>query len=61
MKAALYARVSTLDQEPENQLQELRRYAVAQMPVDAAAERLGVSRSTRKRWRRQVKPLALLS
>ena len=26
MKAALYARVSTLDQEPENQLQELRRY-----------------------------------
>ncbi len=29
MKAALYARVSTLDQEPENQLVELRRYAVA--------------------------------
>jgi putative DNA-invertase from lambdoid prophage Rac len=26
MKAAVYARVSTLDQEPENQLQELRRY-----------------------------------
>jgi DNA invertase Pin-like site-specific DNA recombinase len=26
MKAAIYARVSTLDQEPENQLQELRRY-----------------------------------
>jgi DNA invertase Pin-like site-specific DNA recombinase len=25
MKAAIYARVSTLDQEPENQLQELRR------------------------------------
>jgi putative DNA-invertase from lambdoid prophage Rac len=26
MRAAVYARVSTLDQEPENQLQELRRY-----------------------------------
>src|SRR5712691_8140495 len=26
MRAALYARVSTLEQEPENQLQELRRY-----------------------------------
>ena len=26
MKAAMYARVSTFDQEPENQLQELRRY-----------------------------------
>src|SRR5437879_1127907 len=29
MKAAIYARVSTFDQEPENQLQELRRYVVA--------------------------------
>src|SRR6202043_3442906 len=29
MKAAIYARVSTFDQEPENQLQELRRYCVA--------------------------------
>jgi putative DNA-invertase from lambdoid prophage Rac len=29
MKAALYARVSTVDQEPENQLAELRRYAAA--------------------------------
>src|SRR5947207_3696246 len=29
MRAALYARVSTLDQEPENQLQELRRYVEA--------------------------------
>jgi hypothetical protein len=27
MKAAIYARVSTFDQEPENQLAELRRYA----------------------------------
>ena len=29
MKAAIYARVSTLDQQPENQLQELRRYVEA--------------------------------
>ena len=29
MKAAIYARGSTFDQEPENQLAELRRYAAA--------------------------------
>src|SRR6202008_1988229 len=29
MRAAIYARVSTLDQEPENQLQELRRFVQA--------------------------------
>ena len=29
MRAAIYARVSTVDQEPENQLQELRRYTDA--------------------------------
>jgi DNA invertase Pin-like site-specific DNA recombinase len=29
MKAAIYARVSTFEQEPENQLAELRRYASA--------------------------------
>lgn len=29
MRAAIYARVSTFDQEPENQLQELRRYCGA--------------------------------
>ena len=29
MRAPTYARVSTLDQEPENQLRELRRYAEA--------------------------------
>lgn len=29
MKTAIYARVSTFDQEPENQLQELRRYVEA--------------------------------
>ena len=29
MKAAIYARVSTVDQEPENQLREIRRYVDA--------------------------------
>ena len=29
MRSAIYARVSTLDQEPENQLVELRRYTAA--------------------------------
>ena len=29
MRAAIYARVSTVDQEPENQLRELRRYIEA--------------------------------
>ena len=29
MRAVIYARVSTLDQEPENQLVELRRYVTA--------------------------------
>src|SRR6202521_1033947 len=29
MRCAIYARVSTLDQEPENQLGELRRYVAA--------------------------------
>lgn len=29
MRAAIYARVSTFDQEPENQLQELRRFVAA--------------------------------
>jgi len=28
LRCAIYARVSTFDQEPENQLAELRRYAV---------------------------------
>ena len=35
MKAALYARVSTFDQEPENQLAELRRYVRARSWPDA--------------------------
>ena len=29
LRAAIYARVSTFDQEPENQLAELRRYIEA--------------------------------
>ena len=29
MRAAIYARVSTLDQQPENQLVELRRFVEA--------------------------------
>ncbi len=33
IRAAVYARVSTLDQEPENQLQELRRYVEARGPI----------------------------
>ena len=37
MRAAIYARVSTLDQHPENQLAELRRY-VAARGWDAAVE-----------------------
>lgn len=37
MRAAIYARVSTLDQQPENQLVELRRY-VAARGWDAAIE-----------------------
>ncbi len=36
MRAAIYARVSTLDQEPENQLQELRRYVHARSWAEAA-------------------------
>ena len=36
-RAAIYARVSTLDQEPENQLAELRRYVRARS-WDAAVE-----------------------
>lgn len=50
MKAAIYARVSTLDQQPENQLAELRRY-VAARGWDAAVEYVdhGVSGSKESR------------
>jgi DNA invertase Pin-like site-specific DNA recombinase len=31
MRVALYARVSTFDQDPENQVAELRKYAAAML------------------------------
>ena len=43
MKAAIYARVSTFDQEPENQLAELRRYADARGWTATAYVDKGVS------------------
>jgi DNA invertase Pin-like site-specific DNA recombinase len=43
MKAAIYARVSTLDQEPENQLAELRRYSEARGLMAAEYIDKGVS------------------
>ena len=43
MRAAIYARVSTLDQEPENQLRELRRYADAREWVTIEYVDKGVS------------------
>jgi DNA invertase Pin-like site-specific DNA recombinase len=50
VRAAIYARVSTLDQQPENQLAELRRY-VAARGWDAAVEYVdrGVSGTTTAR------------
>lgn len=50
MKTAIYARVSTLDQQPENQLAELRRY-VAARGWDVAVEYVdhGVSGSKDRR------------
>src|SRR5207245_984816 len=49
MKAALYARVSTFDQEPENQLQELRRYSEARGWTGTEFIDRGVSGSKDKR------------
>src|SRR6266576_1896851 len=43
VKAAIYARVSTVDQEPENQLQELRRYVTARGWMAAEYVDRGVS------------------
>jgi Resolvase, N terminal domain len=43
MKAAIYARVSTFDQEPENQLAELRRYVDARGWSSASYVDKGVS------------------
>ncbi len=49
MRAAIYARVSTLDQEPENQLAELRRYTKARDWASAEYVDLGVSGSKDRR------------
>jgi DNA invertase Pin-like site-specific DNA recombinase len=49
MKAAIYARVSTLEQEPENQLQELRRYVGARGWAFAEYVDRGVSGSKDRR------------
>ena len=50
MKAAIYGRVSTLDQEPENQLAELRRYVRARSwPAAAEYVDRGVSGSKDRR------------
>ncbi len=48
-RAAIYARVSTLDQEPENQLVELRRYTRARSWTAVEYVDKGVSGATDKR------------
>jgi DNA invertase Pin-like site-specific DNA recombinase len=49
MRAAIYARVSTFDQEPENQLQELRRYCEARGWTSVEYVDRGVSGSKESR------------
>ena len=49
MRAAIYARVSTFDQEPENQLQELRRYVSAREWTAVEYADRGVSGAKDKR------------
>lgn len=49
VRAAIYARVSTLDQEPENQLVELRRYVEARGWIGQEFVDRGVSGSKDKR------------
>jgi DNA invertase Pin-like site-specific DNA recombinase len=49
VRAAIYARVSTFDQEPENQLQELRRYGEARGWTGQEYVDRGVSGSKDKR------------
>jgi transposase-like protein len=46
VRAAIYARVSTFGQEPES---------VNGQRLDDAARTLGLSRSTLKRWRREIR------
>ena len=57
MKAAIYARVSTLDQQPENQLRELRRYVEARgwEPVEFIDKGVSGSRESRPALDRLVK------
>jgi len=49
MRAAIYARVSTLDQHPENQLTELRRYVEARGWTAVEHVDRGVSGSRERR------------
>jgi DNA invertase Pin-like site-specific DNA recombinase len=49
MKAAIYARVSTFDQEPENQLGELRRYVQARGWIAEEYVDRGISGATDRR------------
>jgi DNA invertase Pin-like site-specific DNA recombinase len=49
MRAASYARVSTFDQEPENQLAELRRYVEARGWTSTEDADRGVSGSKDRR------------
>ncbi len=49
MRAALYARVSTFDQEPENQLAELRQYVTARSWTAVEYVDKGVSGATDRR------------
>src|SRR6266542_3311172 len=49
MRAAIYASVSTFDQEPENQLQEIRRYVEARGWSAVEHVDRGVSGSTDRR------------
>src|SRR5688572_8078363 len=49
MRAAIYARVSTSEQEPENQLQELRRYVEARAWTGTEFVDRGVSGAKDKR------------
>src|SRR4051812_42253645 len=49
MRCAVYARVSSTQQEPENQLQELRRYAEARGWTAVESTDKGVSGAKAKR------------
>src|SRR5689334_20824256 len=49
MRAAIYARVSTVDQEPENQLAELRQYVEARQWASTEYVDRGVSGSKDRR------------